>query len=176
MNMGEIVITVVAAVLAAFIFLVYPTLTTAEQNEKVTQLAAQQVVSDYVNKIATKGVITASDYDAFIQKLNATGNTFDVNLEVQILDTNSGDKTALTSGSLIGTNDSYSIFLSSIQSNPDYDLTGFKLKQGDTIVVKAKNTNTTIAQQLRQFFYKVTGQEGSIAATASAMVVNNGGK
>jgi len=173
MNMGEIVATVVAAILAAFIFLVYPTLATAQQSDKVAQLAAQQVTTDFANKIATKGVITQSDYDSFIQQLNATGNTFDVNLEVQILDKNTGDKTALTSGSLVGNNDTYSVFLSGTDiPNPG----GYTLKQGDTIIVTAKNTNTTIAQELRTFFYKVSGQESiaTIQATAAAMIVNNG--
>ena len=177
MNIGEIVITVVVGVLAAFIFLVYPTLATAEQNEKVSQLAVQQVTSDFVNKAATKGAITSSDFDGFVQQLNATGNTFDVQIEVQHLDTNVGDKTALTSGSLVGSTDTYSTFLSAIQNDTKYtNGNGYPLKKGDTVIATVKNTNTTIAQELRKFFYQVTGQGTyTIGASSSAMVVNNGG-
>ena len=177
MNIGEIVITVVVGVLAAFIFLVYPTLATAEQNEKVSQLAVQQITSDFVNKAATKGVITSSDFDEFVSQLNATGNTFDVQLEVQHLDSNVGDKTSLTTGSLVGSTDTYSTFLSSIQSSPAYtDGNGYPMKKGDTIIASVKNTNTTIAQELRKFFYQVTGQGTyTIGASSAALVVNNGG-
>lgn len=51
----------------------------------------------------------------------------------------------------------------------------YPLKKGDIVVVTVKNTNTTIAQSLRTFFYKITGQGTyQVAASASSMVVNKG--
>ena len=50
----------------------------------------------------------------------------------------------------------------------------FKLKQGDTIIVTVKNTNTTIATQLTNFFYKMVGKGTyQIGASASALIVNS---
>lgn len=49
------------------------------------------------------------------------------------------------------------------------------LKKGDNIIVTVKNTNQTMAETLRTFFYKVTGQDTyEIAASSSSMVVNSG--
>jgi len=176
-EVGEIVITVIMSIVAMLIFTLYPTLTTAEQNEKVTQLAVQKITSDLANGAAKKGTITRGDYDQTVQQLSATGNTFDIQIEIQHLDTNMGDKTAVSSGSLVGNTDTYSTFLSSIQSNPGYTSgKGYPLKKGDVVIVTVKNTNTTIAQLLRRFFYQITGQGTyTIGATATAMVVNNGG-
>ena len=48
-------------------------------------------------------------------------------------------------------------------------------KEGDIVIVSVKNTNQTIAQQLKNFFYKVVGKDtytiasshgGMVAATA----------
>ena len=51
----------------------------------------------------------------------------------------------------------------------------YVLKEGDIVSVTVKNTNKTIAQMLRTFFYKITGQGSyQVAASASSMVVNNG--
>ena len=45
------------------------------------------------------------------------------------------------------------------------------LSEGDIVTVKVENTNNTIAGQLRNFIYKVTGNtSGTIAAEASGMV------
>ena len=51
----------------------------------------------------------------------------------------------------------------------------YKLKKGDNIIVRINNTNTTLAQLLRNFAYKVVGKDTyQIGASASAMVQNNG--
>ena len=50
-----------------------------------------------------------------------------------------------------------------------------KLKEGDIISVSVKNTNTTIAQILRNFVYRVTGNTSyQIAAQQSGIVTING--
>ena len=51
----------------------------------------------------------------------------------------------------------------------------YLLNKGDNVIITVKNTNTTMAQTLRAFFYKVTGNGTyQIAASASSMVVNTG--
>lgn len=110
-------------------------------------------------------------------KLAATGNTYDVEIEVQHLDENPGKKSTTTSGDLIGENISYSTFTTEILNKMYENDTpqNYILKKGDNIIVTVKNTNKTMAETLRTFFYKVTGQDTyEIAASSSSMVVNNG--
>lgn len=111
-------------------------------------------------------------------KLAATGNTYDVEIEVQHLDENPGKKSTTTSGDLIGENISYSTFTSEILDKMyvgDGTPKNYILKKGDNIIVTVKNTNQTMAETLRTFFYKVTGQDTyEIAASSSSMVVNSG--
>ena len=48
---------------------------------------------------------------------------------------------------------------------------------GDFVVVNAKNTNTTIAQRLKNFFYSISGNSTyQISASHSGVVMANGGK
>ena len=50
-----------------------------------------------------------------------------------------------------------------------------KLKEGDMVAVTVKNTNTTIAESLRNFFYQLTGNDSyQIAAKHSGIVTVNG--
>ena len=49
------------------------------------------------------------------------------------------------------------------------------LKEGDMITVTVKNTNQTIAQTLRNFFYQIAGNDTyQIAAQHGGVVVVNG--
>ncbi len=109
-----------------------------------------------------------------MQTLNATGNTFDVEVELKILDENLSSKVGQASSSKIGENVYYSVYTSQME-----DILNSKgkyiLKEGDIISVTAKNTNTTISQMLKNFFYAVTGNTSyQIAGQDSAMVTANG--
>ena len=52
-----------------------------------------------------------------------------------------------------------------------------KLKEGDRIAVTAKNTNKTISQILKNFFYQLAGNDTyQIAAQHAGIVTVNGTK
>ena len=49
------------------------------------------------------------------------------------------------------------------------------LKEGDRVVVSVKNTNQTIAQSLKNFFYRLTGNDTyQIFAEHAGIVTTNG--
>lgn len=173
---GDILITLIAIVLAALLMFFVPLMAVSNNQEDVSQLAAQSATQEFVDKVSTKGVITQEDYDAFVQTLNSTGNTFDVKIEVQHLDENPGKKVSVTSGDLIGENLRYSDLTQVILEAMADDANGkYRLKKGDNIIVTVNNTNTTLAQLFRNFAYKMTGKDTSqIKAIASAMVGSNG--
>ena len=170
--MSDTVITIIAIFVVAVLMLIYPLLAISERNEDVTQLAVQTATSEFVDKVATSGAIKESDYDSYVQKLGATGNTYEITIEVQHLDENLGK----VSGDTIGENVRYSTFSSTIFESSSYKTLGvYPLKKGDIVVVTVKNTNMTIAQTLRKFFYSITGNGTyQIGASASSMVINSG--
>ena len=70
--------------------------------------------------------------------------------------------------------DDYEKFLQTISSTGNR--TGkMKLKEGDMVSVTVKNTNQTIAQLLRNFFYQITGNgSGQIVGKSNGVVTVNG--
>ena len=51
----------------------------------------------------------------------------------------------------------------------------YPLKKGDNIIVTVRNTNKTLAQQLRSIMFKVTGKGTyELYASSSAMIINTG--
>ena len=138
----------------------------------------QALTDKFTNNIKTTGVITQTAYDSFIQSLGATGNTYEVEIEAKILDENLSVKnTKYTETTKIGENIYYSVYTTQIEEELNNSASGnkYRLKEGDIIYVSVKNTNQTISQMLRNFFYKVTGNDTyEIAAQNSGMVTING--
>ena len=74
----------------------------------------------------------------------------------------------------IGENIYYNEYTSQIMDKLE-DKGYIRLKEGDMFSTTVKNTNTTIAQQLRGFFYKIAGNENAqVAAKHGGVVSENG--
>lgn len=177
--MSDTLITIIAIFLLAVLMFVVPLMSISERNDDISQSVVQTATSEFVGKVSITGLIKPrSDYEAYLAKLSATGNTYEIEIEVQHIDENPGKKSATTSGSLAGENVRYSTFTTEILAYmyPENDEPRpYPLKKGDNVIVTVKNTNKTIAQTLRTFFYKVTGQGTyQVAASSSSMVVNTG--
>ena len=93
--MGDSLITIVAIFLAAILMFVFPLATISEMNDNEATAMVQSYTTEFVNNIRSKGKVTKEDYDAFVQKLYATGNSYDVDFELQIADTNPGKNNIL---------------------------------------------------------------------------------
>ncbi len=177
--MSDTLITIIAIFLAAILMFIFPLMSVSERNDDIAQSVVQTATSEFVDKIAISGVIRPSDLEAYQDKIATTGNTYDLEIEIQKLDENPGKKSSITSSDLVGENVRYSIYTSDILSeiyggNGD-ERNNYVLNKGDNVIITAKNTNTTMAQILRSAFYKVTGKGTyQVAASASSMVVNSG--
>ena len=175
--MGDSLITVVVIGLAAILMFVFPLATISEMNDNEVLAMVQSYTTEFVNKIRTKGKITRDDYNAYVQKLHATGNSYEIEMETKILDENPGKKTTTASQDMIGENVYYSEYTTVIEDkllDPDGDQT-YYLKKGDYITVTVKNTNITMGTQLKNFFYKLVGKDTyTIGATVSTLVTNTG--
>ncbi|MBQ3145320.1 MAG: hypothetical protein IJB90_01880 [Clostridia bacterium] len=174
--MSDSLMMVIAIFVAVILMFIFPLLSLSERSDDISQSVVQAATSEFVDKVSISGQIKASDYEAFAAEIGATGNTYDIEIEVQHLDENLGKKSVVTSGSLIGENVRYSTFTSEIIGSMYNNANrAYALKKGDNIIVTVKNTNKTMAQMLRTTFYKVTGENiTQVAASASSMVVNTG--
>jgi hypothetical protein len=149
-------------------------MSSSERTDDISQMAITTATEDFINKIRTTGKITLDEYEQYLQTITATGNTFDVDMTVYQLDENPGVKVTQAEMTKIGENVYYTIYTSQIEEKLNQS-GRMKLKEGDRVTVTVKNTNQTIAQQLRNFFYQMLGNESyQIAAQKSAIVTVNG--
>ena len=172
--MQDSFITVIAIILAAVLMFIFPLMSMSQRTDDVSQLAVQTATEEFVIDVRTSGKLTEDRLDEYLTVLYSTGNSYDVEISVDVLDENPGKKTAQVNGNKIGENITYSIYTTQIESNLKND--GYLLlKEGDNINVSVKNTNTTIAQMFINVFYSITGNDTyAIAAQSSGIVTTNG--
>lgn len=171
--MGDTLITIVAIALAAILMFVFPLMTMSDRTDDVSQLSVETTTTEFVDDVRTTGKLTMDKYEKFVNSVSATGNAYDVDMEVKVLDENPGKKTTQATHDKIGENVYYSEYtsqiLNKIKSGP------YKLKEGDIFSASVRNTNQTISQQLKNFFYKVSGNDSyTIAAEHAGIVTANG--
>ncbi len=172
--MGDSLITVVAIFLAAILMFIFPLMSLAERTDDISQLAVQTATTEFVDTVRTTGKMTIEDYDQYLSEISSTGNSFDIEILIQQLDENPGKKTTQAEATKIGENLYYNIYTTQVLEQLDTN-GRITLKEGDIVTVTAKNTNQTISQMLRNFFYMISGNDSyQIAGQHTAVVSVNG--
>jgi hypothetical protein len=173
--MNDTVMSIVAIFLAAILMFIFPLMSTADRSDDIAQQAVQTQTTEFVDNIRTTGKITQDAYNSFATTIAGTGNSFDIELEVQVLDDNARKKTAQASASKVGENSYYSEYTSQIQEHMDKNNGTYILKEGDIVSCTVRNTSQTMSQMLKNFFYQVTGNNSyNISGQHSGIVNVNG--
>ena len=176
--MGDTLITVIAIALAAVLMFVFPLMTMSDRTDDISQLTVETATTEFVDDVRTTGKLSMDKYSQFVQNISSTGNSYEVEMQLQVLDENPGKKTTQAESTKIGENVYYTMYTSQILEtiNPSSGVTKtLALKEGDMFSASVRNTNTTMSQQLKNFFYSVTGNDAYvIAAEHGGIVTANG--
>lgn len=181
--MDETVISIIAIISAAIIMFLAPVILIADRSDDVSQLLVQTSTSEFVNEVIKSGKITVDNYQRLISGLQSSGNTYDVDIEVKILDETTSKLVTQANPTAIGNNTYYSIFTSQVEDklgisaqNVTNNRTGqLILKQGDLIYVTVKNNSQTLSQVLKSFYNSTTSGDLQIIAASSSGTINING-
>ncbi len=170
--------TLIALFVAAVFLFVVPLVTLTTRNDNVVQEDVNLIVKEFVTDIKNTGVLTQEKYQSFQNKLAATGNTYNIDMEIKHLDENPGKKLTQANYSKIGEDVYWSEYTSQIietlESSNDSTIT---LKKGDRIYVSVSNQNSTAAQTLQSSTLKIANDgEQVIKADDDGMVKVDGVK
>ncbi len=167
--------TLVALFVAAFFIFIVPLVTLTTRNDNVVQENVKLIVEEFVTDVKNTGEITKEKYENFENKLLATGNTYNIDMEVKYLDENPGKKLTQANYTKIGENVYYSEYTSQILNKLDSTSGKITLKEGDRIYVEVSNENSTAAQTIKSSFLSFSNEgEKVIKADSSGMVTVNG--
>ena len=117
--MGDSLGTVIVIAIAAILMFVFPVMTMADRTDDVSQLTVQTETTEFVDEIRTTGKITPEKYDQFVQSITSTGNLYDVDIEVKVLDENPGKKSVQVQRDKLGENYYFEVFNSQVMEKID---------------------------------------------------------
>ena len=185
--MEDILMSIIGIMAAAIILFIFPLMLVSESADDIAQITAQTVTNNFVDEVIKSGKITTKEYANLKNMLATTGNSYEVDIEVNILDYNTAQKYTTSTNPYDSGNKNtyYSIYTSQIEERlrkSDYyddktynDTGALILKEGDSISVTVKNSSATLSQSLRNIYYKATGEDiHIILATASGTIAING--
>lgn len=166
--------TILAIFVAVALMFGFPLITMARKTDKAAQMVVEVATDEYVDSIRVKGMLNQEDYETYIQKISSTGNSFDVEFELQVLDENASKKATFLDKTSVQNKNAYTTYYTTqvmkmIQDNDGVLL----LKEGDIITVRAKSDNNTIFQQLTKYVGN-NSYAGSIFAYSSGIVTCEG--
>ena len=170
---GNSASTIFALAAAGILTLVVPTITLMNRYDNVVQENVDLVVSQLVSDVTSTGRLSMSKVQDFENDLTATGNVYDTEMELYILDENPGKKTSQTNYVKIGEN-VYLVYYTTQVYGMLRNGT-IALKEGDFIKVKVKNQNSTAAQNAESGFFNSSSEgEYVINVEKEGMVRVNG--
>lgn len=180
--MDDTLVTIIGIITASIIMFIAPLILIADRSDDISQLLVQTATSDFVNEVIKTGKITLDNYQRFISSIQASGNTYDIDMEVRILDETTS-KMVTDNSHVVGNNTYYSIFTSQVEDKlgissqiTDNNRTGqLILKQGDLISVTVKNSSQTLSQLLKSLYNNVTIGDLQIIAAGSSGTINING-
>ena len=158
--MEDSTISIIGIVIASIIMFLVPLFTIADRNDDISQLTVQTATAQFVDNVIKTGKITQEEYQAYLLRMGSSGNTYEVDMEIMILDENPSKRYTNSTGDL-GENAYYSIYSTQIEDKLQKDerVTGVGqliLKEGDRISVVAKNSSKTLSQTLKNIYYKIS--------------------
>ena len=90
--MEETTVTVIGMLIASIIMFIVPLILIADTSDDIAELVAQTATAEFVSDVIKSGEITNDRYYNFVSNLNSSGNTYDIDIEVKILDENTSKK------------------------------------------------------------------------------------
>lgn len=182
--MEDTLISVIGIMIGAILMFVAPLIMIADRNDDLAQLSVQTYTAEFVDTIVKTGKITCDSYQDYIMGISTTGNTYDIDIEIKLLDENPSRLVTNSTGG-IGSNSYYSIFTTQIENKlVDADLKDdgvlndsgkVMLKEGDVISVTTKNSSKTMSQTLKSIYYTIKGEDlHIIVGTSTGTVAING--
>ena len=167
---NDTLMIIIAIGVAAVLMFVFPLITMSDRVDDTAQVSLQSETAQFVQDITNKGQLTKEDYEKFQEKLPSQ-NTYRIEIEIWRIDENPGKKTTQTNSKKIGENVYYCEYTSQVENVLFNGIGKITLKEGDMVVVRVKNTNTTMSQELSPL---PTSDLSTLSAESSGMVTVNG--
>lgn len=141
---GGAAVVLIVIVAAALMFSI-PLIAMSEKTYDSARESVAASTEKLKNKIIRTAEFTIEDYDGFIKEIEATGNTFDVEIQLDRIGANASKKVSKADGTVQSTDNYTTEYTTQILDQLKKEGT-IKLEPGSKVSIAAVATNTPISQ------------------------------
>ena len=156
--MEDSLIVIFSMLLAVILMFVFPIMDTWERQDDISYMAVYADVAEFVDSVRNTGKITPNMYNQFLQRINATGNRYEVTLEHR--------------KRVYSVNAYKNVYTKTITDILDSGNDYTDMKAGDYFYVSVKNTNKTQSTLIKEVLYASEQETFKIGVPYGGMVRN----
>lgn len=143
-NIGGAVVILVIVVAAALMFSI-PLIAMSEKTYDSAREKVASAAENLKNKVIRTAELTQADLDSFVNEIEATGNTFDVEYQIDRISENASKKISKADGTVQSTDNYTSEYTTQILNDLKNEKS-IKLEPGSKFSVSAVATNRPISE------------------------------
>lgn len=172
--MSDSFVTIILILIAAVMLFMVPMIAVSHRKDVVSTQTVQAAINEFVDSTRKTGKITQEEFSNLVQTLETTGETYEVNININNIDENPSkkDTSSVVDQVKIGENIYYTEYTTQVEKKLEENNGEIKLSTGDFVTVDVENKSQTMYQGFKKLLYSIVDTSPQISGTYGGMVLD----
>lgn len=171
--MSDSFVTIILILIAAVMLFMVPMIAVSHRKDVVSTQTVQAAINEFVDSTRKTGKVTQEEFSNLVQTLETTGETYEVNVNINNIDENPSkkDTSSVVDQVKIGENIYYTEYTTQVEKKLEENNGEIKLSTGDFVTVDVENKSQTMYQGFKKLLYSIVDTSPQISGTYGGMVL-----
>ncbi len=171
--MSDSFVTIILILIAAVMLFMVPMIAVSHRKDVVSTQTVQAAINEFVDSTRKTGKVTQEEFSNLVQTLETTGETYEVNININNIDENPSkkDTSSVVDQVKIGENIYYTEYTTQVEKKLEENNGEIKLSTGDFVTVDVENKSQTMYQGFKKLLYSIVDTSPQISGTYGGMVL-----
>ena len=171
--MSDSFVTIILILIAAVMLFMVPMIAVSHRKDVVSTQTVQAAINEFVDSTRKTGKVTQEEFSNLVQTLETTGETYEVNININNIDENPSkkDTSSVVDQVKIGENIYYTEYTTQVEKKLEENNGEIKLSTGDFVTVDVENKSQTMYQNFKKFLYNVVDTTPQVSGIYGGMIL-----
>ena len=172
--MSDSFVTIILILIASVMIFMVPMIAVSHRKDVVSTQTVQAAINEFVDSTRKTGKVTQEEFSNLVQTLETTGETYEVNININNIDENPSkkDTSSVVDQVKIGENIYYTEYTTQVEKKLEENNGEIKLSTGDFVTVDVENKSQTMYQGFKKLLYSIVDTSPQISGTYGGMVLD----
>ena len=171
--MSDSFVTIILILIASVMLFMVPMIAVSHRKDVVSTQTVQAAINEFVDSTRKTGKVTQEEFSNLVQTLETTGETYEVNININNIDENPSkkDTSSVVDQVKIGENIYYTEYTTQVEKKLEENNGEIKLSTGDFVTVDVENKSQTMYQNFKKFLYNVVDTTPQVSGIYGGMIL-----